>query len=484
VSSGTLLIRHPPARIPERSYVLDVLVREFLGLSLQLEPWDRPELELSFPGEAPGSLLVSEELLATSDDDWLTSRSLPRRPLERWQVERNVLGEARLVDPLVPILFGRRLGGGSFLEQESRLVRLGADIFGGAFFLLTRYEELVEPTRDVHSRFPATASLAFAEGFLERPLVNEYAELLLAALRLLWPRLPRPTRRPRVILSHDVDAPFFRISRGEARFLALRELRREHAPLVAVRRLLESHVRLAPPARDLYDSFDFIMDVSERAGLASSFNFIASQSIDPIDGAYSLEHLWIRRLMVSIHERGHELGLHPSYQTHRDFDRTREELERFRTTCETLGIDQTYWGGRQHYLRWENPTTWRIWEKLGLDYDSTLGFSDKAGFRSSTCYEHPTFDLLRRRTLQLRERPLVAMEVTLLENENVSLVESCTRIEELARRSLLFNGDFTLLWHNNRLLSRRVRRAYAALIESITRQGVQSDPSSGSSSQT
>jgi len=40
--------------------------------------------------------------------------------------------------------------------------------------MLTRYEEVVKSVKDEHERFPARASLAYREGFLMRPIVNEY----------------------------------------------------------------------------------------------------------------------------------------------------------------------------------------------------------------------------------------------------------------------------------------------------------------------
>lgn len=42
-----------------------------------------------------------------------------------------------------------------------------------------------------HDRFPATASLAYRAGFLDRPQIDEYLEILWAAMRRLWPGLQR-----------------------------------------------------------------------------------------------------------------------------------------------------------------------------------------------------------------------------------------------------------------------------------------------------
>ena len=69
------------------------------------------------------------------------------------------------------------------------------------------------------------------------------------------------------------------------------------------------------------------------------------------------------------------------------------------------GIQQAQLGGRQHYLRWKTPDTAIAWDAAGLDYDSTLAFADRGGFRCGVCYEFPMYDLKNRRPLNLLQRP-------------------------------------------------------------------------------
>ena len=61
--------------------------------------------------------------------------------------------------------------------------------------MLTRYEEVVnnDPLRilDAHERFPATASIAYKENFLHRPVVNEYFEILWYCIKELVPHLEK-----------------------------------------------------------------------------------------------------------------------------------------------------------------------------------------------------------------------------------------------------------------------------------------------------
>ena len=88
-------------------------------------------------------------------------------------------------------------------------------------------------------------------------------------------------------------------------------------------------------------------------------------------------------------ERGHEVGFHAGFGTFRDAERTAEEFARLRGIAEREGVRQDRWGGRQHYLEWANPDTWRNWDEAGLDYDCTLAFSEAVGFRTGTCHEYP-----------------------------------------------------------------------------------------------
>ncbi|HVV71945.1 MAG TPA: hypothetical protein VHI52_10670, partial [Verrucomicrobiae bacterium] len=123
------------------------------------------------------------------------------------------------------------------------------------------------------------------------------------------------------------------------------------------------------------------------------------------------------------------------------------ELERLRNALHHAGLWNARIGGRQHYLRWENPTTWRCWDQVGLDYDSTLGFADRVGFRCSTSREYPVFDLLQRRQLRLRERPLIAMDVSMVEYMGLSAPEISQVLRSLWSTISRVGGTLEVLIH-------------------------------------
>jgi peptidoglycan/xylan/chitin deacetylase (PgdA/CDA1 family) len=261
------------------------------------------------------------------------------------------------------------------------------------------------------------------------------------------------------MLTHDVDLPFVTI--GVSKRLVLRgagaDLLLRRDPFLAWRRLRSFFkARYGDYTLDPYNTFNSLMDVSEKYGLISHFYFIAGHTAGELDGFYSLDDPSIRKLIKQISQRGHEIGLHPSYNSFKEVRHIRHEFEKLLQVADEEGIQQSRWGGRQHYLRWEVPTTWQAWENAGLNYDSTLSFVDIAGFRCGTCYDFTVFNVITRKHLELKEYPLTVMEITLFcESDgeailmNMSQEEVLKVINLLAKRCKQFNGIFVFLWHNN-----------------------------------
>ncbi len=338
------------------------------------------------------------------------------------------------------------------LEENS--VHINFDLLGTIFYILTRMEEYQSSVRDEHGRFPASASHAFKNGYLHRPVVDELLEILWHCITLLWPRMERKKTDFRVLPSHDVDVPFIdalTTPRRWLRSLAGDLLKRRNYGRVFSRLANIPAIRRGDFRRDGNYTFDRIMDLSEKHGLRSAFYFKAGCTNPSYDNGYSIDHPYLRGLLRDIHVRGHEIGFHPSYETFRNPEETKREFKKLRSVCDEEGIRQEEWGGRQHYLRWEVPRTWRNWSEAGLNYDSSLSYADCAGFRCGTCHEFPVFDLERQETLPLRERPLIVMEGSLFGAQYMGLegeeaVKTARTLKQACRK---YGGQFTLLWHNS-----------------------------------
>jgi peptidoglycan/xylan/chitin deacetylase (PgdA/CDA1 family) len=216
---------------------------------------------------------------------------------------------------------------------------------------------------------------------------------------------------------------------------------------------------------DLWNTFGFLLETSERLGLPSTFFFISGHSGGKVDGTYSMEDPWIRHLLREIGQRGHALGLHPSYNTFLDQNQLEKEFLVLRNAAEAEGFQQSQWGGRQHFLRWRAPTTWQQYEDVGLAYDATLTYPDRPGFRSGICDPYPVFNLQTRQPLKLIEQPLIVMDKALLGQGSVSMKDVRATIFRLKECCKHVNGMFSLLWHNGWLVSKREKALYLELLE-------------------
>ena len=172
--------------------------------------------------------------------------------------------------------------------------------------------------------------------------------------------------------------------------------------------------------------------------------------------------------MRIIHQRGHEIGLHPSYNTYLDPGAIASEAARLRAICGEEKIHQPGWGGRMHFLRWRVGVTLQGWERAGMTYDSTLGYADLPGFRCGTCREYQAYDPILERSLDVRIRPLVAMECTIMASRYMGLGTGRSAFKkflQLRRACEAVDGEFTLLWHNTELETPAQRSLYLAIME-------------------
>ena len=114
--------------------------------------------------------------------------------------------------------------------------------------------------------------------------------------------------------------------------------------------------------------------------------------------------------------------------------------------------------GRGHYLRFEVPTPWQIWEDCGMGVDSTCGYADKEGFRCGAGEEFSVFNILTREKLKLKERPVILMDFSLFGYQKLGW----NKIKDILRKLMKNKKTFTILWHNSQIEHRKI---YEQLID-------------------
>ncbi len=441
---------------------LQLLLRKRLQQDLQLHlNASEAVWELSFPGSSALlslPLIPSLYLLGPQPDLPCAQWSPAKEGLDALEPQLPVPGLAEIPRPLV--------------QATRDGYQLGYDILGLTYWMLARCEEVNPPVEllDNHGRFPATSSHALRHGYLERPIVDEWLGVLRQLVQRLWPRLPLQQHQFRTVVSHDVDAPSsygFGRKRVLVRSMAARLLiHRDLAGTLQAPRIRLTSRRQLHPA-DPFNTFEWLMDQSDAAGIQSAFYFICGRTNLHFDAQYEPDHPAIRTLMRRIHQRDHELGLHPSYNTCDSPLAIASEAARLRRIAAEEGIQQSQWGGRMHYLRWQWPTTAHGWEQAGFHYDSTLSYADRPGFRCGSCHAYPMFDPVAQRQLQLIQRPLIVMECSVIAERYLGLgygPAALALVQKLQQRCRAVGGQFTLLWHNSHFTRAEDREFYRQVV--------------------
>lgn len=413
--------------------MIDVIFGEFLGLDYTIEfKENAPEWKVEL--ENGGKIIIEDHFFSKFQNDleYLKINNIPN--FIKYQSKDN---NPFILENDIPIIYGEDK---LIIDRNSKAIVCGIDIFASSFFMLTRWEEYVNKKRDNHNRFPASESLAYKFGFLNRPLVNEYVEMLWNMIKFLGFMGKRKEKKFSLVLTHDVDSArkYSKITTG-AREIVGDLLKRKNIGS-AYKNITTKLGVYFGLRKDPYDTFEYLMDISEKYNTKSYF-FLHSSNSSKYD-INNDKHL--KKVAEKIIRRGHFLGYHPSYDAYNNpeiFKRDKEKIEKL------INLKLTF--GRQHFLRFEVPITLQIWEDNNMEWDSTLSYADKEGFRCGVCYPFSVFNFLTRKKLKLKERPLIVMEGSLVNYQKLSPQEAYENIVDLARKVKKYKGEFVILWHNS-----------------------------------
>ncbi len=360
----------------------------------------------------------------------------------------------------IPLLFGTP----EITERNGQL-RLKADIAASAFFLLSRYEEVLRrDVRDQHGRFPGKESLPYRAGFIHRPIVDEYGLFLRNLLRKQGVAVPPESSGIRQLyLTHDVDMIW-----TERRFRTM------------ARKILSLNIRHPWKAwqtfcdyltgRDNICTFPWLL--RHDAGIKSlapdqilPVYFIIAGGNSPADAPYYIRTEKGRNFVRALGERDVALGLHVSYSAGGGESAPAEERKTLQNvTAKEVALC------RHHFLRLGEPETMQALEDAGLTEDFSLGYADVAGFRLGTCrpvrYINPAAGTVGK----LLIHPLTIMECT-LDREcymGLNYEQALEYCKALVLQTEKFAGECNLLWHNTTLTPPAKNQWQRKLYENIS----------------
>ncbi|MDD2285086.1 MAG: polysaccharide deacetylase family protein [Paludibacter sp.] len=360
-----------------------------------------------------------------------SEESLPTLPLKQWEE--------------VPILFGDNI-----TETIGNIVVIHADIIAGTYFLISRYEEMVRrKTRDAHNRFPGKESLPYKAGFIDRPIIEEWGVLLRSKLRETGVEISEPPKEiKKVYLTHDVDQiAHYRNIRGMLGGI-LRGIKRPKEAKQAIKSYFGGLI--FDPWYTFPYLFKLDLELQKKLGGDSCeiITFLRSHSgkrkedkplVNLLHPDYQTLIKYLKRKKVSI-------GLHISYEAGCNPELITEEKKRLEKF-----IRMKIHYNRNHFLNNREPEDFEYLINNEIADDFSMGYADMAGFRLGTCKAVQWINPAKKELTNLRLHHLTIMDITLSDKRYMFMNahDAFQYCESLINTVRKFNGEISLLWHNN-----------------------------------
>ena len=336
------------------------------------------------------------------------------------------------------------------------------DLLSAAFFLLSRYEEYLPFEPDEHDRFEADQSLAFHHNFLDEPVVDQWVEMLKAALTKKFPGLRFPEREFRFESTIDIDSPWAYLHKGWLRMTAglIKHILLFHFSEVRLRLAV-----LWGKQRDPFDTYDYIRKREQVHAFHSIF-FLLTGNKSQYDTNYALKTRPFRELVHYL-KSVDNLGIHPSYRSNQDAELLISEFEEFfRIVGKYPEIS------RQHFLILKFPDTYRHLTVMGIKKDYSMGYVSYTGFRAGTSQSFKFYDLKAEHETGLLLHPFQVMDVTLQQYLGLNPEEALNTIDRLVKKVKKVNGTFTSLWHNESLSDTGIWKGWRIVFEKMIEMSI------------
>jgi peptidoglycan/xylan/chitin deacetylase (PgdA/CDA1 family) len=310
-------------------------------------------------------------------------------------------------------------------DRKSNKIYVSIDVIKTSFLMLSRAEEENTP-KDEFGRFQAKYAM---NKDVEYPVVNQYFEILFNLLKIinknnntrLKIREIWPDNAPyAVCLTHDVDNVYKWWFKKVVSYATKKQKIKEVYKSIGKKE---------------YRNFQKIMDFEDKYDYRSTFFFLTTKR--DTQPRYNIKKL--KGVIRVLNENGWEIGLHTGLNSYDDYKKVIKEKRKLEKI-----LKEKISGLRNHFLRFDVHETWKIQEKAGFSYDSTLGFRETVGFRSGFCHPFFPYDFKNDKTLEILELPMTFMDNTIFSSKNP--YKTLDRSIKTVRR---FNGLLVVNWHQS-----------------------------------
>ena len=338
--------------------------------------------------------------------------------------------------------------------QTSADSDLPFDVFAATFFLVSRYEEYLEFEPDEYGRFPCSASIAFKNGFLGKPVVDLWARELAKAFLKRFTTLAFRRNEYKALLTVDTDQPFAYPGKNIFRSIGGLLLNRK-----GISGNVNNRYRaLSKDEKDPFDVFDYITENIEKNNIDAIFFFPVGDH-SKFDKNPSWKNGDYRNLILKIAGK-YKVGLHPSFKAGSEKSFLNTESNRLQSILKRqVGLS------RFHYLRIFTPRSYNNILENGISEDYSMGYPDEPGFRAGIARPYFFYDLLEDELTTLKIVPFQLMDVMLHDNKKLDPCMSKEVIINMIEATKKVGGLFVSIWHNTSLLENEEYKGWRDVFE-------------------
>ncbi len=325
------------------------------------------------------------------------------------------------------------------------------DIFAAAFYLLSRYEEYLPFAPDALGRFPHNTSIASQNGFLQRPLINEW----LLQWKQAFPALTLKQRQFQFQPTYDVDIAY--AYKGKPFSIQILNLFKSLFSADWARSTAQWQVWNGN-ASDPFDQTEWLKQMHQEKWQPKYF-ILASRQRSKLDKQVNRIALaeYFSKLDAT------QVGIHPSVKAYHSKSILTEEYQ-FLSTA----FNSTIQHSRQHYLMLSFPETYRSLIELGIIADYSMGYSTANGFRASYAMPFYWYDIANEQITSLQIFPFACMDTTCIFHLQLSAVATAKEYCHYLKAIYAVDGYYAIVTHPHYLcktpLFEGYRQAYAKLL--------------------
>jgi len=337
------------------------------------------------------------------------------------------------------------------------------DIFSATFYLVSRYEEYLLKKSDEHKRFPHKNSLAHKNYFLDRPLVNLWAEELKKIILTEYPAISFSENKYSFIPTIDIDVAYAHLGRNI--FVTIGSYLKALSRL-QIKTLIEKKLVLLRLKKDPYDTFSYQESIFKKYNLHPIYFFLAAGKRSSYDKNIPPGSKRFKRLVKKLSSYA-EIAIHPSYRSKSDPKIVAEEIKMVEQN-----ISKKITCSRQHFLKLSLPDTYRCLAELGITDDYSMAYAGTVGFRASICTPFFFYDLKAENVLPVKVHSSSIMDGTMKDYLTLSRADSIAVIRELVSKIKSVNGEFIPIWHNHSINNQGRWEGWRTIFEFMMETGV------------